>query len=245
MSVQPQIPQNPYDQLTNINRGMPQIAPAPNTQQMRPQPPNLRNMMYLNHGHPNFGQFGQLPPGIDPRAVAANPQGYQQFLRQAQQQEQQHPGSTFLGQAKPSSSGPITSLPQMTPDQMQQITQAFATASQPNMAQPQTPGMGAGPGTIPYANSSNLDMNKDGYAYASPAVISPAVGGLGDLGPGAMPMQGSGFGNPTTAVMPTQNPYAQGQSSLSTTPQFGTGSPQNPMAQPLQSNNLMQQVGMK
>lgn len=42
----------------------------------------------------------QLPQGIDPRAVAANPQGYQQFLQQARQQEQRYPGSTMFGQGQ-------------------------------------------------------------------------------------------------------------------------------------------------
>ena len=36
--------------------------------------------------------------GMDPRAIAADPQGYQQLLARAQQQEAQMPGSTFLGQ---------------------------------------------------------------------------------------------------------------------------------------------------
>ncbi len=34
--------------------------------------------------------------GLDQRAVAANPQGFQQFLQQAQQREQQYPGSTMF-----------------------------------------------------------------------------------------------------------------------------------------------------
>ncbi len=34
--------------------------------------------------------------GLDQRAVAANPQGFQQFLQQARQREQQYPGSTML-----------------------------------------------------------------------------------------------------------------------------------------------------
>ena len=41
-----------------------------------------------------------LPPGIDPRAVAADPQGYQNWLKQTQAQEAARPGSTqFAPQA--------------------------------------------------------------------------------------------------------------------------------------------------
>jgi hypothetical protein len=43
------------------------------------------------------GANGYMPAGIDPRAVAANPQGYQQFAQQGQQQEQQYPGSIMSG----------------------------------------------------------------------------------------------------------------------------------------------------
>jgi hypothetical protein len=41
------------------------------------------------------GGFG-TPGGIDPRAVQADPQGFQRWMQGAQQQEQQVPGSTFL-----------------------------------------------------------------------------------------------------------------------------------------------------
>jgi len=44
-------------------------------------------------GQPN--QYGQ-----DPRAIAANPQGYQNYLQGARTQETNMPGSTFLGQGQ-------------------------------------------------------------------------------------------------------------------------------------------------
>jgi hypothetical protein len=55
---------------------------------------------------PGFGGGTQQPQssqggmmgGLDPRAIAANPQGFQQFMQGAQQQEMQRPGSTMLGQ---------------------------------------------------------------------------------------------------------------------------------------------------
>jgi hypothetical protein len=42
------------------------------------------------------GGFG-TPGGIDPRAVQADPQGFQRWMQGAQQQEQQMPGSTMMG----------------------------------------------------------------------------------------------------------------------------------------------------
>ena len=54
-----------------------------------------------------------LPQGIDPMAVSADPQGYQQWQRGAQMQEQQRPGSTML--SGPRSVDPATEqLKQMT-----------------------------------------------------------------------------------------------------------------------------------
>lgn len=47
-----------------------------------------------------------LPPGVDPRAGAANPQGYQQWMQGAQQQEARQPGSTMLGQTYGAGMGP-------------------------------------------------------------------------------------------------------------------------------------------
>lgn len=44
------------------------------------------------------GQQGGMMGGLDPRAVAANPQGFQQFMQGAQQQEMQRPGSTMFSQ---------------------------------------------------------------------------------------------------------------------------------------------------
>ena len=43
-------------------------------------------------------QQRQLPPGIDPKAVAADPEGWQRHLQAAQEQEARMPGSTFLSQ---------------------------------------------------------------------------------------------------------------------------------------------------
>jgi hypothetical protein len=51
-----------------------------------------------NGAVPQGGGNGLGGTGLDPRAVAANPQGFQQFLQGAQQQETQRPGSTMFSQ---------------------------------------------------------------------------------------------------------------------------------------------------
>jgi hypothetical protein len=56
------------------------------------------------NGYRPMGSGGMMG-GFDPRAVAANPQGFQDFLQQAQQREQQYPGSTMLSQLASAGSG--------------------------------------------------------------------------------------------------------------------------------------------
>jgi len=43
----------------------------------------------------------QQPASFDPRAIAGNPQGFQQYMQLMQQREQQRPGSTMLAQQQP------------------------------------------------------------------------------------------------------------------------------------------------
>jgi hypothetical protein len=43
-------------------------------------------------------QVEQQPASFDPRAIAGDPQGFQQYMQQMQQREQQRPGSTMLPQ---------------------------------------------------------------------------------------------------------------------------------------------------
>ena len=45
-----------------------------------------------------LAQKQQLPQGVDPRAVAADPQGYQRWMAGAKAQEASNPGSTMLSQ---------------------------------------------------------------------------------------------------------------------------------------------------
>jgi hypothetical protein len=59
-------------------------------------------------GQPN--QYGQ-----DPRAIAANPQGYQNHLQGARTQETNMPGSTFLGQPQGQPQSNIGGGPQTQP----------------------------------------------------------------------------------------------------------------------------------
>ena len=49
-------------------------------------------------GGQSGGQQSILGGGLDPRAIAANPQGFQRFMQGAQQQEMQRPGSTMFSQ---------------------------------------------------------------------------------------------------------------------------------------------------
>ena len=64
----------------------------------------IYNPYLLNQGSNGYGDFGSLPAGIDPRAVAANPQGYQQWLQQGRAQEAAMPGSTMFGPGVPDAS---------------------------------------------------------------------------------------------------------------------------------------------
>jgi len=235
------VPPSPYDQLTNINRGMPQVAQPATTTQMRPSPPSLRGFMNQHHGHFGGSHFGMLPPGIDPRAVAANPQGYQEFLRQAQQQEQQHPGSTFLGQApQPGMMPPVQQNSGTGPVGLSQQDLQQKLLSEQQLYSPAHYG---GPLNQPLNTTRSIGDSSLGQGPMQPMPF-PALDQLQQQYQAAGGT-GAGFGQPTSAAMPTQNQYAQGQSSLSAAPQFGTGPTQSSLNQPLQSNNLMQQVGMK
>lgn len=122
-----------YDQLTNINRGKPNIAPSPTATPMVPTKPNLRDLTNGLKEPRNLGPDGQkkmlpertgklynpgnyipedimtpearnpfqpqmdkdmidkilanLPRGVDPNAVQANPQGYLQEMENRRQQD--------------------------------------------------------------------------------------------------------------------------------------------------------------
>jgi hypothetical protein len=69
---------------------------------------NLHGTLQLGDGNQEGlgGQFGKARPngyqsagsgGFDPRAVAANPQGFQAYLQQMRMQEMRMPGSTMFG----------------------------------------------------------------------------------------------------------------------------------------------------
>ena len=66
----------------------------------------------LGGGQPQ-GQQNQY--GQDPRAIAANPQGYQNYLQGARTQETNMPGSTFLGQGQGQPQSNIGGGPQTQP----------------------------------------------------------------------------------------------------------------------------------
>jgi hypothetical protein len=66
---------------------------------------NLQGTLNLSQGNSGGGQFGQINAngyqaaggGFDPRAISANPQGFQKYMQQMQRREQRMPGSTMLG----------------------------------------------------------------------------------------------------------------------------------------------------
>lgn len=60
---------------------------------------NLQGTIDLGgQGGANPYQSAGSGGGLDPRAIAANPQGFQQWMQGARQQESQYPGSTMMGQ---------------------------------------------------------------------------------------------------------------------------------------------------
>jgi hypothetical protein len=71
---------------------------------------------------------GAGPGGFDPRAIAANPGGFQQWQQGAQQQEAARPGSTMLGQRPmPSMGAPGAGAPgKGAAGQNPQLKQAIA-----------------------------------------------------------------------------------------------------------------------
>ena len=281
-------PPNPYDQLTNINRGMPQVAQPATTTQMQPSPPSLRNFMNQQHrfgpqhGHFGGGHFGHFPPkmmpGLMPKSAGTgldmfsnNPEMARAAQQAAMMQYGQQPGLSPQGGQYPQSpapTNPLTNLQTlfqtnkdgsrdvdainrqilgMNPMQPEQVQQQYSVNQPMNTARsigdPAIAGQGpmlqntAMPAPTSFNQSQLNDLQKQ---YQS-------MGGTG-----------AGFGQPTSVAMPAQNPYGQGQSSLSEAPQFGTGptpgatfATQPNAAMPfgsgpnLASNNLMQQVGMK
>jgi len=68
----------PYNQLTNINRGMPEVAPAPTTTQMQPTKPNLRNIV-------NERQVQRQQQQAQNQAQRALNQAMRQNMRQQKQ----------------------------------------------------------------------------------------------------------------------------------------------------------------
>ena len=241
-------PPNSYDQLTNINRGMPQVAQPATTTQMQPSPPSLRNFMNQQHGfgpqHGHFGggHFGNFPPkmmpGLMPKSAGTgldmfsnNPEMAKAAQQAAMMQYGQQPG-----------------LSQQDLQQKLSEQQLYGLGPNDQPIQALTavmPPQGGGP-----LNQPNATMPLNQPQQSSLNALQQYYQAMGGTG--------AGFGQPTSVAMPAQNPYGQGQSSLSEAPQFGIG--QTPGAtfvtQPnaatpfgsgpnLASNNLMQQTGMK
>jgi hypothetical protein len=116
---------NAFVKLTNPDTGETFMAPGGGYSVRNQQPQQqydptaaASDMMYRP-------QVEQQPAGFDQRAIAADPQGFQQYMQQMQQREQQRPGSTMLPQQQPASFDPraIAGNPQGFQQYMQQMQQ--------------------------------------------------------------------------------------------------------------------------
>ena len=116
--------------------------------------------------------LGGLPQGIDPRAVAADPEGFARNLEGARQQEATMPGSTFLGQQ--SGGG---------------VAQPASLAAQPSQLPPPT----VAAGETPYVSGVNQTT-----VSADPTTQQLLFGldGQGGFIPGAMQAAENTFFNP-------------------------------------------------
>lgn len=106
----------------------------------RPQGP-------VNPGMMQVLQNRMQQPQFDQQAINANPQGFQQWLQQAQQQEQRMPGSTMFGQQGPQNLGAVGSAigyqGGFRPPQMQ----GFGGGPNYSLQGQPPPGMGTGFGS--------------------------------------------------------------------------------------------------
>jgi len=224
---------SPYDQLTNINRGKPNIAPSPTATPMVQQDPNLRKfinqfkkeerMMGRNSPPPQKNIFNigndipsmqeqqkmqqllqSLPPGIDPRAVQANPQGY---LQQMQEQQRMQDATVYKG--------PIYKGP-MGPQMSQQLQDLIAKLQEGPRQQTQ----------VPYMPTPGMPQQQPGIPYYMQEPLQ-----------GQQPMQPQAPYMPTVG-MPQTQPQQNMQNLMGKlqgmqSPMQTTGYPQPPMQQPV------------
>jgi len=120
----------------------------------------------------NYTPQQSLPQGIDPNAVAANPQGYQQSLQQASIQEQKYPGSTSMGSSQ-GKGGQGAQLMSVQPPGQAQNT---VTSGQPIMGQPNQYMNTIGQNNQPFSYAQPQSGGKSG---ASSGIGSPHSGGKG------------------------------------------------------------------
>jgi hypothetical protein len=147
--------------------------------------------------NPFSGGMGGLPPGVDARAVAADPEGWKRSLSGAQEQERRMPGSTFL------SSNTQGSFPgQLQALQQQMRSGGFGGYGQA-MSRPggQASEMSAAH-VMPQQYNSFSKMNLPtsigtGGSFAAGGMASMARGGqshLGDYSDGGRLLKGPGDG---------------------------------------------------
>jgi len=161
---------SPYEQLTNMNRGMPEVAPAPTATQMQPSQPSLRNMMNQQQRAQNQGMR-------------------QQQRAQNQAMRQQGPGQGVPGQPGMGPQqlqdykGPMGQPGmEMNPYQQQALQQ-----------QMQQQGLQPGMGGIPYQHmeTQNTPQYMATYDPSPFSSAQPMGGGLGQQSP-MMPQAGLG-----------------------------------------------------
>ena len=112
------------------------------------------------------GANGYMPPGVDPRAVAANPQGYQQFVQQGQRQEQQYPGSTMFGQSPQMQTG---TLGNYVPNSLMQMGFASGGVTRYDNGGPIAQLVAQNPGMFKNTNENEIDP-KTGVPYSQEAI---------------------------------------------------------------------------
>ena len=213
-----------YSQMQNMSTAQPAGVPG------------LESGIASN-GLPQMNQIASnaLPQGIDPRAVAANPEGFARNLEGARQQEATMPGSTYLAQQQEPAIGPRNQVP------FQSFTQTDYKA-------------GTGP---QYLRDGSLSQQNQMPTLNGPSIGNTFAGAkfnkMTDFGPGTnppsqMPTLTTGFNQPqglspvNPMAPPQMNPMTPPQNSPSRLGNTFAGSA--PAAPPPYMNPMAQQNQM-
>jgi len=193
--------QNPQPAPMVPPPGMPQVSPS--------QTSALTQLLsQARMQSPDIGALPQGMSGRDPRAIAANPQGFKQYMAEARQQEAQMPGSPMLGNTSSGTFGPqMSPLAQYQLDAqrgmssgglgMQQQISPFAQAGyEAQMAGPNPYAQGLGSSSSPFAQyqlDAQRGMSSGGLGMQQQNIPSGMLGG----GLGALPLDMMYRGGPS------------------------------------------------